>query len=89
MKKDSLKHTCIVNDLLYLLQEKMMQEEAKLKAKYPNVKPGGPSGLLAKRLQRGVSLFPIQSYCTIYFYDFRQEKIEALAIGCVGVINCI
>ena len=33
----------------------MMMEEAKLKAKYPNIsKPGGPSGILAKRLQRGV-----------------------------------
>jgi hypothetical protein len=42
----------------------MMQEEAKLKAKYPNVKPGGPSGLLAKRLQRGVSLFLIHSRAT-------------------------
>lgn len=40
---------------MFVFQEKMAMEEAKLKAKYPNIsKPGGPSGILAKRLQRGV-----------------------------------
>lgn len=44
------------------IKEKMMMEEAKLKAKYPNVKPGGPSGLLAKRLQRGQKYFDSGDY---------------------------
>lgn len=48
-------------------QDKMVSpekaEEAKLKARYPNLgnKPGG-SDLLRKRLQKGVSLSPVLVY---------------------------
>lgn len=45
------------------IKEKMAMEEAKLKAKYPNIsKPGGPSGILAKRLQRGQKYFDSGDY---------------------------
>ena len=40
----------------------MKEQEAKLRAKYPGLKPGG-SSLLQKRLSKGVSIYMYNMFC--------------------------